>query len=214
MRKEDQIYSLTRKYILGFTDIFNDTFVIRYNDKKQEISYKMVPVFFPGGEKYLTYEKNIWQANKSMNPEAIFELAKTLPSIFIGDFSIKRDLSNQHNKFELVKGINKKVYTPVAYKLEIKVTVMTNLFDDLMQILEQILPIFAPTYNININPIPGIIENESVPISADDPQIAPPYDLDREGQRIWTAVIPFSIGVNYYPEYYTLIVPTTTLEVE
>jgi len=213
MRKEDQIYSATRKYLLAFCDLFNDTFVIRYNDLNDEITYKRVPLIIPYSEKWYAYQSSVEVTNERMNPDALFELGKTLPSLFIGDVTFKRNMANQHNKFELVKGVNRKIFNPVSYQLGLKIQILTNLLDDNFQILEQILPGFAPSYSINVNPIPGIIENESVPISAGDPTITFPFDMDKEGQRLIKTEIPFDMTVNYYPEYYLLVIPNTTLEV-
>lgn len=213
MRKDDQIHSQTRKYLLAFCDLFNDTFVIRYNDNLQEISYKRVPLIIPYSEKWYSYQKNLWLTNKKMNPEALFELAKTLPSIFVGDIGFSRKLEKQHNKYEMLDSAAK-IYTPVSYELSLKITVMTELFDDILQIMEQILPGFAPSYSINVNPIPGVIENESIPIYAGDPSMTFPFDMDMETERIFTLEIPFTMDVNYYPEYYNLISISKTLEIE
>ena len=44
-----------------------------------------------------------------------------------------------------------KVYTPVPYNMNFELAIFTKLNDDMLQIVEQILPYFQPQYNMTVN---------------------------------------------------------------
>jgi hypothetical protein len=50
--------------------------------------------------------------------------------------------SNTSNKTQ-----EKKAYMPVPYNMHLNLSIMTKLNDDMLQIVEQILPYFQPSYN-------------------------------------------------------------------
>ena len=45
----------------------------------------------------------------------------------------------------------KKGYMPVPYNVGFELSIMSKLSDDALQILEQIVPYFQPSFNITIN---------------------------------------------------------------
>ena len=45
----------------------------------------------------------------------------------------------------------KKVYMPVPYNMQFELAVMCKLNDDALQIVEQILPYFQPSYNLTVD---------------------------------------------------------------
>ena len=57
----------------------------------------------------------------------------------------------------------KKVYMPVPYNMQFQLSIMSKLNDDCLQIVEQILPYFQPSYNVSVNLVGEI--NETLVIS-------------------------------------------------
>jgi hypothetical protein len=205
MRSENIKYSQTRNYILAFSDLFSELFVIRYDTDGTELKYEKVPVIVPYQEKWIAYQRNRWLTREDMNSDSLFEISKTLPSISIGEFKLSRNPDNQHNKFERMTNPDGDfIATPVSYNLNVTVGIYTNLFDDNFQILEQILPYFAPTYNINVN-IPEKSLNESVPITLiGDPAEVLPEDLEVESKRLFVTELGFKMKINIYPSKITV----------
>jgi len=202
MRSSDAQYSLTRRYILAFCDLFTDLYVIRYSGEHEgeEWKYEKVPVMFPFQEKWFAYQKNKWGARADMNENHLFEISKTLPIMSIGEFKLSRHLDKQHNKQEMMLTPDDDlIATPVAYRLDTTVGIYTNLLDDNYQLVEQILPYFAPSYNINVN-IPGISENESIPVYMDGVSETYPVEMDDTTKRLVITELSFHIDVNYYPD--------------
>jgi len=215
MRPSTQTYSITRSYILAFCDLFNDMYIVRYDEEGNEWKYEKTPVMFPFTEKWFAYQKNKWMSREDMDPTYLFEISKTLPLISIGEFKLSPNLNNQHNKYEKIKTANNKLTaTPVSYFLDTTVVIYTNLLDDNYQLLEQILPYFAPSININVN-IPNISENESVPITLTNISETIPVDIDVNTKKLVYTELSFKIKVNYYPD--KMIDPSTystTISVE
>ena len=61
--------------------------------------------------------------------------------------------------FKASDGTNlKKVFMPVPYNIGFELSIFSKLNDDALQIIEQILPFFQPSFNITINLVSSIGE--------------------------------------------------------
>ena len=56
--------------------------------------------------------------------------------------------------------MQRKFYMPVPYNVAFELSIMSKLSDDALQILEQIVPYFQPSFNITINLISSIGEKK------------------------------------------------------
>ena len=70
--------------------------------------------------------------------------------------------------FKAIKTTDKteqiKVFMPVPYNIGFQLSIMTKLNDDMLQIIEQILPTFQPNFTLTINLISSIGEKKDVPV--------------------------------------------------
>ena len=53
---------------------------------------------------------------------------------------------------------------PVPYNMAFELSVYTKLNDDMLQIVEQILPYFQPVYNLTIDLVDQIGEKRDIPV--------------------------------------------------
>ena len=58
----------------------------------------------------------------------------------------------------------KKAFMPVPYNMSFELSIYTKLNDDMLQILEQILPNFQPGYTVSIKLLEDVAEKRDVPI--------------------------------------------------
>jgi hypothetical protein len=58
----------------------------------------------------------------------------------------------------------RKTYMPVPYNMQFELSIFTKLNDDMLQIVEQILPYFQPAYTLSINLVKSIGEKRDIPI--------------------------------------------------
>jgi len=81
--------------------------------------------------------------------------------------------------FKASDGTNlKKVFMPVPYNIGFELSIFSKLNDDALQIIEQILPYFQPSFNITVNLVSSIGEKRDVPIVLDNISFRDEYEGD------------------------------------
>ena len=58
-----------------------------------------------------------------------------------------------------------KSFMPIPYNLNFELAIMAKNQDDGLQILEQILPVFQPSFNITLNLVPTMDEKKDYPVT-------------------------------------------------
>jgi len=67
---------------------------------------------------------------------------------------------------------------PVPYNIGFELSIFSKLNDDALQILEQILPYFQPSFNITVNLVKSIGEKRDIPIVLDNISFRDEYEGD------------------------------------
>lgn len=82
----------------------------------------------------------------------------------------------------------KRVFMPVPYNISFELNIMAKINEDCLQIVEQILPYFQPSFNITIDLVDSIGEKRDIPIVLDNISFTDDYEGDFAGRRIliWT----------------------------
>ena len=70
----------------------------------------------------------------------------------------------------------KKVYLPVPYNVGFELNVISKLNEDALQIVEQILPYFQPSFNITVDLVDSIGEKRDIPVVLDSINFTDDYD--------------------------------------
>ena len=78
----------------------------------------------------------------------------------------------------------KKVFMPVPYNLGFKLSVMTQYNEDAMQIIEQILPIFQPSFNVTVDLVESIGEKRDIPMVLEGINFQDNYTSGYEEKRV------------------------------
>ena len=86
----------------------------------------------------------------------------------------------------------KKVYMPVPYNMTFELNMIAKLNDDALQIVEQILPYFQPSYNLTINMLSTIGEKRDVPIVLDSVTFTDDYEGDFSERRALIYTMTFT----------------------
>jgi len=95
--------------------------------------------------------------------------------------------------FKASDGSNlRKVFMPVPYNLGFELNILVKLNDDALQIIEQILPYFQPSFNITINLIDVIGEKRDVPIVLDNISFQDDYEGDFATRRALIYTLNFT----------------------
>ena len=77
----------------------------------------------------------------------------------------------------------KKVFLPVPYNIGFELSLLTKLNDDALQVVEQILPFFQPSFSITIDLISSIGEKRDVPITLTNVNFQDDYEGDFSTRR-------------------------------
>ena len=86
----------------------------------------------------------------------------------------------------------KKNYLPVPYNMRFELSIMTKLNDDMLQIVEQILPYFQPAYQVPINFLGNLKEKRDVPIQLDNISMEDDYEGNFDTRRALIYTLQFT----------------------
>lgn len=178
-------HSLIRKYTIGFGALFTDIDVLRYNNTDQEVGRVTCPLSYSPKEKWLT--RITTDPNLSRKP------AITLPRMAFEMVDLTYDPQRKLPKVNTILG-NKagltagSVFNPMPWDFYFNLYITTKTQDDMLQIVEQILPGFAPDYTISMKSITNMDLSFDVPIVLQNVTREDTYDSDVEEGRImiWT----------------------------
>jgi hypothetical protein len=77
----------------------------------------------------------------------------------------------------------KKTYLPVPYNMDFELSVFTKLNDDMLQIVEQIIPYFQPAYTVTVNLLDTIGEKRDIPVILENISMQDDYEGSYETRR-------------------------------
>lgn len=173
-------HEIIRKTIIGFGTLFNDVRIKHKNSSDSIISDIKVPLAYGPIQKFL--------AKVQQQEELSQAVAITLPRMSFEMTSISYDGSRKSGITQAFKALDdggriNKVYLPVPYNIGFQLSVLSKLNDDALQVVEQILPFFQPSFNITIDLIDSIGEKRDVPIILDSINFQDDYEGDFSSRR-------------------------------
>ena len=184
-------HEILRKTVIGFGTLFNGI-EIRHSDNNGDVQSRMkVPLAYGPMQKFL--------AKIEQQPQLQGRPAITLPRMSFEMTGISYDASRKASITQTFKTCNtgelgniKKVYMPVPYNINFQLSIATKLNDDMLQILEQILPYFQPGLNITINLVSSIGEKRDVPITLDSVNMTDDYEGSFDNRRAMISTLTFT----------------------
>jgi hypothetical protein len=154
---------IIRKTIIAFGTLFNEVYIKHEDGNGADYSFAKVPIAYGPIQKFLSRVEE--------KPDLKKRVAMTLPRMSFEMTSLKYDSSRKVSAMQTFKAIKTtdkteqiKVFMPVPYNIGFQLSIMTKLNDDMLQIIEQILPTFQPNFTLTINLISSIGEKKDVPV--------------------------------------------------
>ena len=188
-------HSITRKIIVAFGSLFSDIKIERKKDNVTEQTIA-VPIAYAPKEK--------WIVRLDSDPNLDKHTYITLPRMSFEITGMSYDPTRKTNRMNYITcgdpGVDtvSKVYAPVPYNIDISLYVLTKTQEDALQIVEQIIPYFAPEYTLSIKAIADMNAIIDVPILLENISINDEYDGDFQTRRFVTYTINFSLKANFY----------------
>ena len=172
-------HEILRKTVIGFGTLFNNINIRHKDASGTTFSNLKVPLAYGPMQKFL--------ARIQQQPDLEREIAITLPRLSFEMQGIQYDPTRKTGIAQTFLAKNgttaKKVYMPVPYNVSFELSIMSKLSDDALQILEQIVPYFQPSFNITINLIDSIGEKRDVPITLTNVTFQDDYEGDFSTRR-------------------------------
>jgi hypothetical protein len=81
---------------------------------------------------------------------------------------------------------------PVPYNMQFELSIMSKLNDDVLQIVEQILPYFQPSYNISVDLVSSINEKRDIPVVLENITMQDDYEGNFTTRRVLIYTLRFS----------------------
>ena len=187
-----------RKTVIAFGTLFNNIKIKKFASDGKAISQIKVPVAYGPMQRFLARIEQ--QANFDDN------VAITLPRISFEITSYAYDPSRKSSPITKFTGKgsdktkHKKIFLPVPYEIGFRLSFATKLQDDALQIVEQILPHFQPSYNVTVNMLEGVEEKRDIPFTLANVSFSDEYEGDFSTRRFIQYDLDFVAKTYFYSE--------------
>ena len=181
-------HEILRKTVIAFGTVFNDIHIRHRNGQGQEISDLRVPLAYGPMQKFLARLEQQADLNKAVQI--------TLPRMSFETTNIAYDATRKGGITQTFKASDgsklRKVFMPVPYNIGFELNILVKLNDDALQIVEQILPYFQPSFNLTIDLISVIGEKRDIPIVLDNISFQDDYEGDFTTRRALIYTLNFT----------------------
>jgi len=173
-------HEIIRKTIIAFGTLFNNMIVKHQDANGTVVDEKRVPLAYGPAAKFI--------ARLDQQPDLNKMVAITLPRMSFEMTSIAYDSSRKAGITQTFKAVGnddklKRVFLPVPYNIGFELSLLTKLNDDALQVVEQILPYFQPSFSVTIDLISSIGEKRDVPITLQNVTFQDDYEGDFSTRR-------------------------------
>jgi hypothetical protein len=190
-------HEIMRRTIIAFGSIFNGVNIQHTNSDDSVVSTTKVPLAYGPTQKFLARLEQVPDLNKPVQislPRMSFELNGL-------NYDPARKSTTTQTFLKGVKGDKStiaKTYLPVPYNLEFELSVFTKLNDDMLQIVEQILPYFQPAYTVSVDLVDTIGEKRDIPIVLNSITTSDDYESDFSTRRALIYTMRFTAKTYFF----------------
>ena len=176
---------MIRNMTVAFGNLFDNITLVRYNPDETEQERFIVPL------DYATKELYVVRLQQDPNLDKKIQMALPRMSYEMNGISYdatRKQMTNMQN-FAYTGSQYVSQYTPVPYNFDFSLYLYVRNIEDGNQIIEHILPYFAPDYTIKVNMIPEMGIIKEVPIVLNSTSYDVTYEGDRDSDTrmvIWT----------------------------
>lgn len=187
-------HAITRKIIVGFGNMFSDIRIKRENSGKTKSKTVAIPIAYAPKEK--------WIVRLDQDPNLDNHTYTTLPKLSFEIVGMQYDASRKVNRYNTIScsdenGVTR-TFAPAPYNININLYALTKTQEDGLQILEQIVPYFAPELVMSIKAVEESNIMIDVPVALNSVDINDEYDGDFQTRRFITYTMGFTLKANLY----------------
>tara|TARA_Y100000385_G_C13050844_1_gene619693 strand:+ start:665 stop:1660 length:996 start_codon:yes stop_codon:yes gene_type:complete len=175
-------HEILRRTVIGFGSLFNDINIRHTDSSDNTVSELKIPLAYGPTQKFLARLEQVSDLNKSTQlslPRMSFEM--------IGlNYDPSRKVSSTQTFISALGSDKKKVrktFMPVPYNMAFELSIYSKLNDDMLQIIEQILPYFQPSYNLTVDLVDQIGEKRDIPVIFEGITMSDDYEGNYQTRR-------------------------------
>jgi hypothetical protein len=188
-------HEIIRRTIVSFGTLFNNIHIKHESENGGDVSLLKVPIAYGPVQKFL--------ARLDEKPDLRKRVAITLPRMSFEMTSIQYDASRKVSTVQTFQanrpGVGPvKVYMPSPYNIGIQLSIISKYQDDMLQIIEQILPFFQPHFNLTIDLVNSIGEKRDIPIVLDGISMSDDYEGDFSTRRSLVYTLNFTAKTSLF----------------
>ncbi len=182
---------ILRKTIISFGTLFNSLEIQHTDSSDNTTGVMRVPLAYGPTQKFL--------ARLDQSPDLNKSTAISLPRMSFEFTGLTYDPSRKVTQTQQFTVKNpsdgtdvKKAYLPVPYNMQFELAIMAKLNDDALQIVEQIIPYFQPSYNLTVNLVSSIKEKRDIPIVLENITMEDDYEGNYTTRRVLLYTLRFT----------------------
>lgn len=182
-------HEIIKRTIIAFGTLFNNIQIRHQDGADNDISLIKVPIAYGPIQKFLS--------RLDEKPDPRNRVAITLPRMSFEMTGIQYDASRKVSTIQTFQA-NKsgtgpvQVYMPAPYNIGIQLSIITKYQDDMLQIIEQILPYFQPQLNVTVDLVNSIGEKRDIPIILESISMSDDYEGDYSTRRSLVYTLNFT----------------------
>ena len=174
---------------MAFGTLFNDIKIKHKDNAGDDFSIITVPIAYGPIQKFLARIEQV--------PDLKKRVAITLPRMSFEMTGISYDPSRKSSTMQTFKALDQdsneltKVFMPVPYNVNFKLSIMSKLNEDALQVVEQILPYFQPHLNLTVDLVSSIGEKRDIPMILERITMDDQYEGDFTTRRVLIYTLDF-----------------------
>jgi hypothetical protein len=183
-----------RNTVIAFGSIFESLYISRYEEdgvtEKEQIR---VPLEYGNKEKFVqTLSKDTTGRVQITLPKMSFEITNIL-------YDPTRKVNRMNRRAGYVDDVYKNMFAEVPYNVGFGLYIYTRHMDDMLQIVEQIIPYFAPDYTISVK-MNDLHDSVDIPFVLNGVNINEDYEGPLDTRRSLVGVLDFTAKTYIYPK--------------
>lgn len=186
-----------RKIVIAFGSLFDSVYVTRYEADGSEKEKIRVPLAYGSKEKFalrLTQENSL-----SKNSRVQIVLPKMGFEITTMMYDPTRKINRLVERSQVVDGVYKSAHSEAPYNINFSLFAFTRNMDDMLQIIEQIVPYFTPEYTVTMK-MNDLHQSVDVPFVLNNVNLAENYEGTFDNRRTLISTFDFTAKTFIYPQ--------------
>lgn len=174
---------------MAFGTLFNNIQIKHKDNAGDDFSIITVPIAYGPVQKFLARIEQV--------PDLKKRVAITLPRMSFEMTGISYDSSRKSSTMQTFKALDQanneltKVFMPVPYNVNFRLSIMSKLNEDALQVVEQILPYFQPHFNLTVDLVSSIGEKRDIPMILERISMDDQYEGDFTTRRVLVYTLDF-----------------------